>query len=94
MNKEELAEGLAQKTGMSKGQALKFLETFIASVEESILAGERGTISGFGTFELTQHKERQVINPATKQPMILPAMTTARFRASKGLKNAVKQSRT
>ena len=94
MNKEELAEGLAQKTGMRKGQATKFLEAFIASIEESILAGQRVTISGFGTFELTQHKERQVINPSTKQPMTLPAMTTARFRASKGLKHLVKQSRT
>ncbi len=90
MNKEDLAEGIAQKTGMHKGEAVKFLEAFIASVEESILAGQRVTISGFGTFELTRHKERNVVNPATKQLMTLPAMTTARFRASKKLKSIVK----
>lgn len=90
MNKEELAEGISQKTGMHKGEAVKFLKAFIASVEESILAGQRVTISGFGTFELAQHKERTVINPATKQPMTLPAQTTARFRASRGFKSRVK----
>jgi len=92
MNKEELAEGIAQKTGLTKAQATNFLEAFIAAIEDSILTGERVTLSGFGTFELTEHKERQVINPSTKQPMTLPAMTTARFRASKGLKSLVKQS--
>jgi DNA-binding protein HU-beta len=93
MNKEKLAEGIAQKTGMNKTQAMKFLESFIASLEEAILAGERVTLSGFGTFELTQHKERTVINPATRQPMKIPPQTTARFRASRNLKAIIRQAR-
>jgi DNA-binding protein HU-beta len=93
VNKEQLALGIAQKTGISKAEATRFLEGFIASIEEAILAGERVTISGFGTFELTRHKGRTVVNPATKQPMDLPPQTTARFRASKVLKTVVKQSK-
>ena len=92
MNKEELATAVAQKTGVNHVQARKFLEGFIASLEEAILAGQRVTISGFGTFELTQHKERTVMNPSTNQPMQIPAQTTARFRASDFLKDAVKKT--
>lgn len=90
MNKEELAESIAQKTGIKKAMAVKFVESFITSLEETILAGRRVTISGFGTFEAIKHRERKVMNPATKEPMVIPAQITARFRASKKLKETIK----
>lgn len=92
MNKEELALAIAQKTGVKKSEAMKFVDGFVSAVEDSILSGQRVTLSGFGTFELSQHKERRVINPSTHQPMTIPAQSSARFRASDHLKALVRQS--
>lgn len=90
MNKEELAKEVAQKTGLPFSKAVNAVESFFLSIADALVDNQKVTIAGFGTFELTLHKERRVINPSTKQPMIVPAKTTARFRPSKSLRQKVR----
>jgi DNA-binding protein HU-beta len=90
MNKEELAKEVAQKTGLAHGKAVKAVESFFLAIEDALVDNQKVTIAGFGTFELTLHKERKVINPKTKQLMTVPALTTARFRPSRILRQKVR----
>lgn len=90
MNKKELIAKIAQKSGLKKGEVEKLLSSFSESVTESLSKGEKVTISGFGTFVISQRKARIGINPQTKQKIQIPATATAHFRSSKKLKDQIK----
>ena len=90
MNKEELTKEVARKTGLPYSKAIKAVESFFLAIEDALIENQKVTIAGFGTFELTEHKERKVINPKTKQLMSVPALTTARFRPSRILRQKVR----
>jgi len=90
MNKTELVNAIAQKTGLSKKNSEAALNGFIASVEEALQKGEKVVLVGFGTFEVRQRAERKGRNPQTKKEIIIPACKTHVFKAGKGLKEKVK----
>jgi len=90
MNKTELVNAIAQKTGLSKKNSEAALNGFIASVEEALQKGEKVVLVGFGTFEVRQRAERKGRNPQTKNEIIRPACKTPVFKAGKGLKEKVK----
>mgnify|MGYP000291590084 FL=1 len=90
MNKTELVNAIAQKTGLSKKNSEAALNGFIASVEEALQKGEKVVLVGFGTFEVRQRAERKGRNPQTKKEIIIPACKTPVFKAGKGLKEKVK----
>lgn len=80
MNKSELIHAMAEKANMTKADAAKALNAFIAAVGETLKAGEKVTLVGFGTFIVSQRSERKGVNPTTKQPMVIPAKKTIRFK--------------
>ena len=61
----------------------------IEVLTEALVAKEKVTLVGFGTFETKERKERQGINPITKQPITIAAATVPSFSAGKALKDAV-----
>ena len=90
MNKVELADAVATKTGMGKADAEKMLNAFVDVVTEQLKAGSEVTLTGFGTFKVSDRKAREGINPQTKAKIMIPAMTVPKFTAGKTLKEAVK----
>ena len=67
MNKKELIDSIAQKTGVKKVDADKVLSAYEATILETLKKGERVTIVGFGTFTVSDRKERKGRNPKTEK---------------------------
>ncbi len=89
MTKTELISAIAEKTGSTKKNAELAVNTIFSTITDELAKGEKVSIVGFGTFEVRDRKEKQVINPQTKQMMTAPASKAAAFKAGQALKNAV-----
>lgn len=80
MNKTELINAIAEKSGLNKVDSKKALEAFIESVTEEVKAGGKVALVGFGTFSVTQKAARKGINPRTKAEINIPAKKTVKFK--------------
>jgi len=89
MNKAEIIEGIAEKAGLSKAAAAKALDAFIEVVTNALKKKEKVSIPGFGTFSVSKRKKRTMTAPGGKTVEV-PARNVPRFKAGKGLKEAVK----
>ncbi len=89
MTKTNLIEIVAAKTELKKCDAEKAINAVLAAIEESLVAGEKVQITGFGTFEIRENKEREGRNPQTGEKITIAASKTPTFSAGKTLKDAV-----
>mgnify|MGYP003314521428 CR=1 FL=1 len=89
MNKVELVEAMAKKTGLSKKDAEGALKAFIETVEFEVKKGRKVQLVGFGTFEVSERPAREGINPQTKEKIEIAASKAPKFKAGKALKDAV-----
>ena len=89
MTKTELIRAVADKTDFTKKNAETAVNAIIATITDALASGEKVSIVGFGTFEVRDRKEKQVINPQTKQMMTAPASKAPAFKAGQALKSAV-----
>ena len=90
MNKSELVEQIAQRSGLSKDQVGEALGATIAAIEEGLAAGEDIAITGFGKFSVAHRNAREGVNPSTGQRIQIAATKAPRFSAGSKLKDAVK----
>ncbi|NLP14774.1 MAG: HU family DNA-binding protein [Clostridium sp.] len=89
MNKTELVNSIASKSGLSKKNSEAALNAFISSVEDALKGGDKVVLVGFGTFEVRQRAARKGRNPQTKQEITIPASKAPVFKAGKGLKEII-----
>jgi len=89
MNKTELIDFMANETGMTKASAHLALDAYIKAVQESLVAGEKVQLSGFGTFYVDSRAARIGRNPRTGQNIAITAKTVAKFKPGKELAQAV-----
>jgi DNA-binding protein HU-beta len=90
MNKDELINAVASKTGASKKETEDALNTILDVIEKTMVQGDKVTLTGFGVFSANQRAARVGINPQTKEKLQIPAMKVPKFKAGKSLKDAVK----
>lgn len=91
MNKPEIIDALAIKLGTGKVEAEKMLHAFIDVITEALKNGQEVNISGFGSFLVTNRSARMGVNPQRPEEKIqIPATKVPKFRAGKGLKDAVR----
>lgn len=90
MTKQELAEKLAQKEGLSKSKATDCLNTIIDEIKKELSRGKEVVLTGFGTFKISKRKARTGVNPKTGAKIKIPAMKVPKFKPGKTLKEAVK----
>jgi DNA-binding protein HU-beta len=90
MNKEQLVERVADKTGATKKDALEVVNTALDLITVSLKKGEKVTLVGFGTFLVRKRKARDGRNPQTGAKIKIPAKKVPAFTAGKELKSAVK----
>lgn len=89
MKKAELISAIAEKGGYSKKEAEKALSAVIDSITDVLVAGDKVTLVGFGTFSVKDKPERIGRNPHTQEPQTIPARTVPVFKAGQSLKDAV-----
>ncbi len=89
MNKTDLINSIAAKSGLNKKNSEAALNAFIASVEDALAGGDKVVLVGFGTFEVRNRAKRKGRNPQTKEVITIPASKAPVFKAGKGLKDKV-----
>ena len=89
MNKSELAQNLADKAGLSSGDAKKAVDGIADILTETLSRGGEVAIAGFGKFSVSARAARQGVNPATGERIQIAASNAPKFTAAKALKDAV-----
>lgn len=90
VNKDALVNSIATKTELSKKDVEMVIDTMTEEITKTIKGGDKVTLTGFGTFKVSNRAARIGINPQTKAQIQIPAMTVPKFTAGKALKEAVK----
>lgn len=90
MNKSELVDALASRTGQSKVSVKAVLDALTEEVVQTLKKGEDVCLIGFGAFKTSMRTARTGRNPATGATIKIPASRQVKFVASKSLKDAVK----
>ena len=90
MTKTELIALIASKTGVSKRLAGDMVNAFLDGVTASLKKGNKVTLTGFGTFKISNRAARNGVNPRTGEALKIPAMKLPTFKAGKALKLAVR----
>ena len=89
MNKTELIAAVAEKAGLTKKDAERVVNATVEAITESLVKGEKVSVSGFGIFEVKTREARVGRNPRTKETIQIPATRLPAFKASKTLKDTV-----
>lgn len=87
--KADLIEKVAKDADISKTAAGTAVDSLISGISKALSKGDQVTLVGFGTFAVSKRKARKGRNPQTGATINIPAAKVPRFRAGKGLKDAV-----
>lgn len=91
MTKQDLINSMADASGITKRAAADALDALISTVTKQLKKGESVTVTGFGTFKVSDRKARTGVNPRNpSQRISIPAMKVPSFKAGKTLKDAVR----
>ena len=91
MNKAELIDKMADKSGLSKKEVDEALKAFESIVGEELKKGEKVQLIGFGTFEVSERAARTGRNPQTGAELSIAASKAPKFKAGKALKDMVNE---
>lgn len=89
MNKQELIGMVADATSLSRSDAVKAVESVFDTISAALKKGDEVRLVGFGTFSVSKRKASTGRNPRTGEPMKIKASSQPKFKAGKGLKDAV-----
>jgi DNA-binding protein HU-beta len=89
VNKNDLISSVAADSGLSKADATKAVDAVFDSIEKSLKSGNEVRLVGFGTFSVADRKASTGRNPRTGESIQIPASKQPKFKAGKGLKEAV-----
>ncbi len=89
MNKAQLVEEVSGKAGLTKKETQNVIDAVTETIGDTLSAGEKVTLVGFGTFQVMERKARRGRNPRTGKTIQIPAKKVAKFRPGKGLREAV-----
>lgn len=89
MNKAELSGAIVAKTGLTKKEAEKVINAVVDVISESLKAGEKVQIVGFGSFEVKERPARTARNPRTGEEIMIDASKAPVFKPGKALKDTV-----
>ncbi|MBB5751225.1 HU family DNA-binding protein [Prosthecomicrobium pneumaticum] len=89
MNKNDLIAAVAEQTGLSKASAGEAVDATFKAIEGALKAGDEVKIIGFGNFSVAKRAATEGRNPRTGETIEIAASNTPKFKAGKGLKDAV-----
>ena len=89
MNKNDLISAVSETSGLSKSDASSAVESVFDAITKSLSKGDDVRLVGFGTFSVAKRKASTGRNPRTGEQMTIKASNQPKFKAGKGLKDAV-----
>jgi DNA-binding protein HU-beta len=85
MNKTQLIDAMAAKSGLSKADSKKALEAFVGATTDSLKGGEKVALVGFGSFSVAERSARTGRNPKTGEAIQIAAKKVVKFKAGADL---------
>jgi len=89
MNKAELIDAVATSANLTKTDAGDAVDAVFDSISKSLSGGQSVSLVGFGTFSVSDRAARTGRNPRTGETINIAATRVPKFKAGKGLKDAV-----
>ena len=89
MKKTEIISALAENIGLSKAEVEKVYNATFELFKEELEKGNKISVSGFGTFDISERAEREGRNPQTGEIIKIAASKSVKFKAGKELKEKV-----
>ena len=89
MNKNDLVAAVADSAGLTKADAAKAVDAVFDNISGSLKKGGEVRLVRFGTFSVVNRKATTGRNPRTGETIQIPASKQPKFKAGKGLKDAV-----
>lgn len=89
MNKNDLVAQVASDTGISKADSGRAVDAVFETITDSLKSGQEVRLVGFGTFSVADRRASKGRNPRTGAVIDIPASKQPKFKAGKGLKEAV-----
>ena len=90
MNKSELLVELVNDAGLTKAETENFLNSLLNGIKAALKKGDKVSLTGFGTFEVSSIKARDGVNPQTGEKIKIKATKVPKFRPGKSFKDAIK----
>lgn len=90
MNNKDFINALSARCGLSAKETQKLATAFATGMAEQLNDNTSLAVQGFGTFEVKKKLERVVVNPATKQRILVPPRLALSFRPGTSLKDKIK----
>ena len=92
MDRNGLIKAIADSVELEADVASRFFTGFVNVVAEALNRGEKISLTGFGTFSVTERESRTGRNPRTGQSLEIPATKVLSFKAGNNLKEAIKDN--
>ena len=89
MNKAELIDAVADSASLTKTDASSAVDATFEAISQALAGGEAVSLVGFGTFSVSDRAARSGRNPRTGETISIAATRVPKFKAGKGLKDAV-----
>ena len=89
MNNKDFISALSAKTGFSTRETAQMTSDVVSAITNELTEENVVGITGFGTFEVKKKLERVLVNPATKQRMLVPPKMVVSFKPNTGMKDKV-----
>lgn len=90
MNNKEFITDLANRTKLSSKEVASLVSATVSAIISELTEENAVVVPGFGTFEVKKKLERVLVNPTTKQRMLVPPKMTVNFKPNTSLKSKVK----
>ena len=94
MNNKEFINELSTQTGLSAKDAASYSALLVSNLSQHLAEEDNVNISGFGLFEVKRKMERIILNPASKQRMLVPPKIVVGFKPAPTLKERINQKNT
>jgi DNA-binding protein HU-beta len=92
LNKRQLKEDVAERTGLTKAKAGAVVDAFLEAIRTSLVNGDGLSLVGFGSFTTTQRDARMGRNPQTGEQMPIAAAVKVKFTPGNRLKEMANAS--
>ena len=90
MNNKEFVADMAQRTDLSVKEASSMVSAAVSAIISEFMEENTVIVSGFGALEVKKKLERVLVNPTTKQRMLIPPKMVVSFKPYTSLKSKVK----
>ncbi|MCJ7665079.1 MAG: HU family DNA-binding protein [Desulfobacterales bacterium] len=89
MTKSELIDRVAKEAKIPRAAAERAINSFTETISEALKAGDKITLTGFGTFQVSNRSARKGRNPRTGEAIDIAAVKIPKFKCGKSFKDSV-----